>query len=120
MKKAFILLFAALMITCLFVSCEPDVDPDTVTDQFKGNWILAGGFDELRLEFDGEGNFKYTKINEGEIEEQYSGTYTYDASNLKFEWYDDTHSKHEHTTEYTLSGNELTLDINGFTVTLKR
>ena len=99
MKKAFILLFAALMITWVFVSCEPDVDSETVTDHFKGNWILAGGFDELRLEFDGEGNFKYTNINEGEIEEQYSGTYTYDASNLKFEWYDDTHSKHEHTTE---------------------
>ncbi|MBQ7283172.1 MAG: hypothetical protein IJR16_10380, partial [Spirochaetales bacterium] len=65
MKKAFILLFAALMITCLFVSCEPDVDPDTVTDLFKGHWKLVGCFDELLLEMDGEGNFTFTDKSGG-------------------------------------------------------
>jgi hypothetical protein len=85
MKKVFILLLAALLITCLLVSCDPDEETDTLNDELKGTWVCYPYFTDFKLEFDGYGNFSYEKKEEGNIVAQFSGTYSLDGSYIIFD-----------------------------------
>lgn len=85
MKRVLFLLLAALLITCLLVSCDPDDELDMEPDELKGTWVCYPDFLDFKLEFDGFGNFSYEKKEEGNIVAQFSGTYSLDGSYIIFE-----------------------------------
>ena len=70
MKKVLLLILAALLVTCLFVSCVPDEEQDTLKGEIRGIWVLYAGFTDIKLQLDGLGNFTYEVIEESKIAEQ--------------------------------------------------
>ena len=98
MKKALLLILAALLVTCLFVSCVPDEEQDTLKGEIRGIWVLYAGFTDIKLQLDGLGNFSYEKKEEGNIVAQFSGTYYLQDSYFIF----DANYQSKHTEDHPM------------------
>ena len=101
MKKVLLLILAALLVTCLFVSCNPDEEDeeqDTLKGDLRGIWVLYAGFTDIKLQLDGLGNFTYEVIEESKIAEQFSGTYYLQDSYIIF----DANYQSKHTEDHPM------------------